>query len=82
MLRLEDAFDNGNRTSFEALYVHDLVIGAGSTLDLNGLHLYYDGTFAGEGSVLGGAPAWVPEPATLAFILFGSITLLRRRHRP
>jgi hypothetical protein len=41
-LRLVDAFDNQPRwEGDEALYVQRLRIGPGSTLDLNGLHLYY-----------------------------------------
>ena len=44
-LHLVDAEDNGNRAgaggTAEALYVNTLTINAGSTLDLNGLHLYF-----------------------------------------
>ena len=46
---------------------------------MNGLHLYYVGTFVNEGAIIGGAPAWAPEPATLAFVLLGGLVLLRRR---
>jgi len=80
IVRLIDDFDNGNRTSPEALYVHDLVVGPGSVLDLNGLKLYYDGTYENlGGQVLGGQP--MPEPATLALVALGGLVLLRRRRR-
>ncbi len=37
-----DNFDNGNRgTGSECLYVRKLIVTAGSSLDLNGLNLYY-----------------------------------------
>jgi hypothetical protein len=61
-VRLTDEFDNGNRgiVDQEALYVHDIVIGPGSVLDLNGIALYYDGTLDNQGTILGGTPAQVP----------------------
>lgn len=37
---LNDAVDNGNRHSPEALYVQNLVLEAGATLNLNGIRLY------------------------------------------
>ncbi|EFK97144.1 hypothetical protein LDC_0818, partial [sediment metagenome] len=37
---LSDAVDNGNRHSPEALYVQNLVLEAGATLNLNGIRLY------------------------------------------
>ncbi len=41
-VRLVDSYDNGNRSGgSECLYVRKLVVTAGSTLDLNGLNLYY-----------------------------------------
>jgi hypothetical protein len=41
-VRLIDSFDNGNRSGAnECLYVRKLIVRAGSTLDLNGLNLYY-----------------------------------------
>jgi hypothetical protein len=57
-VRLVDARDNGNRGGAggapEALYVGKLVLGAGSTLDLNGLHLYCEQLLDNGGTVLGG----------------------------
>jgi hypothetical protein len=83
LLRLEDVFDNGNRSSPEALYVHDLTVGPGSVLDLAGLSLYYDGTFVNEGTVMGGEPAFAaPEPATLGLMALGVVGALLRRRRP
>ncbi len=44
-LRLVDEFDNGRRTSGfpECLFLHQLTINPGSSLDLNGLYLYVTG---------------------------------------
>ena len=78
MLRLEDLADNGNRSSAEALYVHDLIVGPGSTLDLGGLAVYYDGQFVNEGSIIGGAPMSVPEPSTIFPLMVGLLALARR----
>jgi len=79
---LEDIIDNGNRSSAEALYVHNLTVGPGSKLDLAGLHLYYDGTLVNNGTIIGGTPLFVPEPATLGILLLGwAHLLLGRVHR-
>ena len=78
LLRLDDLFDNGNRSSPEALYVHDLTVGPGSTLDMNGLNLYYDGRFVNQGQVIGGTP--IPEPATLV-LLGEAVPLVLKRKR-
>lgn len=57
-VRLVDACDNGNRMKAggdaEALYVDNLVLKAGSILDLNGLHLYCK-NFVGGGTVINGS---------------------------
>lgn len=50
---LFDAFDNGNRSSAEALYLDLLTVPAGTTLDLAGLHVYAR-EFLGGGDVLNG----------------------------
>lgn len=50
--------------SAEALYVHNLFVRRDSTLDLNGLNVYYDGILLNEGRILNGDPIYVPEPAT------------------
>jgi hypothetical protein len=85
MLRLVDLFDSLNRNgpagAAEALYIHDLAVGNGSTLDLNGLHVYYDGTFVKQGTILGGWPIFVPEPATLSLLALGGAAMMRRRKK-
>ena len=60
-LRLQDLVDNGNRSSSEALYVHDVTLAAGSTLDMNNLNLYFNGMFTDHGgTIINGEP----EPGT------------------
>jgi len=71
LLWLFDDFDNGNRSSAEALYVHDIMIGPGSTLDLRGFNLYYDGLYDNQGTVLGGTPVFVPEPGSVMLLALG-----------
>jgi len=65
-VRLVERCDNGNRTSGnrEALYVHDVTVSAGSTLDLAGLNVYADGTVEIQGTVIGGViqPCYFVEP--------------------
>jgi hypothetical protein len=78
-IRLMDYVDNGNRVLPEAVYLHDLIIGPDSTLDLAGLHLYYDGSVVNNGAIIGGSPVFVPEPGTLCLMGLGSVALLRRR---
>jgi len=72
-VQLVDWEDNGNRGEFgdqpEALYVKHLVLGAGSTLDLNGYHLYYQTLDNQGGTFLNGTPVQVvPEPGTVFMI--------------
>jgi hypothetical protein len=80
-VRLFDDVDNGNRASSEALYVHSLTIKPGSTLDLRGYHLYYDGTLDNQGTITGGSPQFVPEPATVGILVAGLAGLLIRTGR-
>jgi len=80
---LVDTFDNqpgweGN----EALYVHNLVVGPGSTLDLNGLRLYYKyASIDPDAIVLGGGIVQIPEPATLTLLALGGLALRRKRRK-
>jgi len=75
-VRLVDLASNSGSSSPEALYVNTLIVPSGSTLDLNGLHLYYrageiDGTItAGSATPLaGGGPLQLntPDPGNLQF---------------
>jgi hypothetical protein len=75
---LIDRVDNGNRSSAEALYVHNLTISPGSRLDLGGINLFYDGSLVNQGTIIGGRPIFVPEPATLALLVMGTCELWRR----
>jgi hypothetical protein len=65
-VQLVDASDNGNRrasfrhTGNEALYTHKVVVTKGSTLDLNGLKVYCDGTVNIQGTLLNGSIVIVP----------------------
>jgi hypothetical protein len=82
-VQLVDAFDN-HATTPDALYVGELVLGAGSHLDLNGRTLYYR-SFMDQGGTIatgGGRLVSVPEPASLAIaaITLTAPLLRRRRH--
>jgi hypothetical protein len=71
-IQLVDVFDNQSSWSgHEALYVTNLILGSGSSIDLNGLDLYYLGFTNSGGTVLlnGGQLLQVPEPSTI--VLFG-----------
>ncbi len=66
-VQLGDTFDNGNRGgpagAAEAQYVKRLRVGAGSTLDLGGLNLYYLTGSLDPGATIftgGGSLTWVP----------------------
>ncbi len=79
---LVDNRDNGYAN--EALYVRNLIINTGSTLDLNGQTLYYlNGTFNGSvaDTAGGGALIQIPEPATVVLLGIGGIGVLIRRKR-
>ncbi|KPJ69607.1 MAG: hypothetical protein AMS14_11465 [Planctomycetes bacterium DG_20] len=67
-VRLADLVDNQPAwAGAEALYVHDLTIGPGSLLDLNGLALYYHGGTVDPGAtILGGTVTPIYTPATSA----------------
>jgi len=67
----------------EAAYVHDLVIGSGSYLDLNGLNLYYlHGSIHPDATIVGGTLSVVPEPTTVGLLAIGSLLAALRRRRP
>ena len=81
-LRLVDKFVNQLRWGQgEALYVHNLIISPGSSLDLDGQLLYYSSFTNLGGSVHenGGRLVLVPEPTTLALMTMCGAVLLKRR---
>ena len=56
-VRLVDFYDNHRGSSgSEAVYVGNLVVEPGATLNLNGLHVYCYGTATLDGTVTGGTP--------------------------
>jgi len=83
-LKLVDLGDNQpDWLGAEALYVKNLIIGSGSTLDLGGLNIYYlHSTIADDVTFTNGTLTVIPEPATLGLLLAGAAVLrLRRRRR-
>jgi hypothetical protein len=81
-LRLTDSFDNQpGWEGDEALYLNRLVLHPDSTLDLNGLSVYYDQWIDLGGEVVTGGGQLVqriPEPTT-ALLLAAAGLLVRRR---
>ena len=83
-LTLVNSFDNQPAwAGKEVLYVRNLVLGSGSSLDLGGFTLYY-GTLSNSGGTIdlnGGSlgPGPVPEHATSSLLALASLMLLRRR---
>lgn len=67
----------------DALYLSTLELRGGSTLALNDLKLYVDGTQVNPGDTFGDGSiiAVIPEPGTLILLLGGLTTLLVRRRR-
>lgn len=63
-VRLQDLSDNSTGSAPEAVYVNSLVVPAGCTLDLNGLHLYVRLAHV-EGTVLQGSIAYLPDSGVL-----------------
>ncbi len=82
-IQLVDLFDNRPEwEGSEALYVENLILGADSSLDLNGLNLYYQNLtdLGGTVSFSGGTMTQVPEPATLILLVIGGLATLLRRN--
>ncbi|MBS0262670.1 MAG: hypothetical protein JSS02_12020 [Planctomycetes bacterium] len=65
-VRLQDIADNFAGAGAEAVYVDQLVVAAGGTLDLNGLHLYAR-SMQNDGTVSGGTVSLVPDGGPLLF---------------
>ena len=82
LVMLIDFNDNGNRYPTESMYVHNISIGPGSTLDLNGLNLYYDGLCDNRGTVLGGSPIFIPEPTSALLLALGLIGMFLSKQAP
>ena len=56
-VKLVDTADNSRGVAgVEAVYVGDLVVESGATLDLNGLNVYYYGQASIDGTITGGSP--------------------------
>ena len=83
-LQLVDLFENcPGWQGGERVFVHTLVLGNGSYLDLNGLELCYV-ELLDRGATIdlnGGSLTWVPEPASLVFVALGAFGLALRRQR-
>ena len=87
ILLLVDSYTNfypdGPRTQYyESLYVRKLFIGEGSTLDLNGYHLYRLEYTNNGGTVLNGTIGVIPELGTIILLgagLAGLAGVLRRK---
>ena len=65
-VRLVDGADNANGTGPEAVYTNSLLVSAGTTLDLNGLHLYARATQI-AGTIVGGSVTLIPDGGPLVF---------------
>ena len=65
-VRLIDQYDNASGTGNEALYVNSLIVPAGHTLDLNGLHVYARATQIG-GTILHGTVTQIPNSGPIGF---------------
>ncbi|MCC7146852.1 MAG: hypothetical protein IT443_10440 [Phycisphaeraceae bacterium] len=82
-VRLMDSFDNQTQAELaEAVYVKHLFVAEGSTLDLNGLNLYYLSADIGVGAtIIGGTAIQVPEPGAAGWGLFWAVMTLGRRRK-
>jgi hypothetical protein len=87
-VKLVDAFDNQSdgQLGDESLYLSLLYVGPGSTLNLNGLNLYYQtatidpsATIVLNGGQLSVLP--IPEPSAFALLAIAAISLLAYTRR-
>ncbi len=77
-LLLADVFRNLGPDP-EALYVHDIYVYDNAVLNMDFLHVYYDGTLIANGQIFNGSPQYIPEPATLAMLAVLALSLPKRR---
>ena len=87
-VQLIDTYDNQDDGQTECIYVENLAMHTGATLDLNGLTLYYlndesPDAYLADGGVFdsagGGALVQIPEPATLALLTLDALGAPLRR---
>jgi RHS repeat-associated protein len=64
-VRLVSQYHNTAGSGTEAIYVNSLVVPAGTTLDLNGLHLYAHGSVVG-GQIINGSVSQKPDSGPIA----------------
>ena len=64
-VRLVDLSDNAPGSNAEALYVNSLIVPSGTTLDVNGLHVYARATQI-SGTILGGTVNQVADSGPIA----------------
>lgn len=74
VIQLGENQSGENQSGTEAVYVDRLVVTAGSSLDLNGINLYYrEADIAGQVITSGGGALYaVPEPTTLGLLLLAA----------
>ena len=75
-VRLVDLADNAPGTGPEALYVNSIIVPSGTTLDLNGLHVYARASQI-SGTVVGNSISQIPDsgPIALATPTSGAIAV-------
>ena len=65
-VKLVDDSDNSPGSATEAIYVNSLIVGSGSTLDLNGLNLYARAAQV-DGNIVGGTVVQTPDSGALEY---------------
>ncbi len=85
-LLLVDLVDNqGDGADNEVLFVQNLIVGDGSSLDLGGVNLYYGSASIDPGATItpngGELLEAIPEPSTFAMLLLGAACCVVRARR-
>ena len=65
-VKLVDDSDNSPGSAAEAVYANSLIVGSGSTLDLNGLNLYVRAAQL-DGNIVGGTVVQTPDSGVLEY---------------